>query len=375
MKNFILSPLAVICALGMLYPSLSHTKTEEIEWTESVQSENEELLSFFEEEEQMQEETPVATKEKSPSLKLELKIELELDDQESLFSKTTPSQTPQQMAKIQTPVPSQQAMNKDEPQFAVKQPLNTPLFTANNSPTPTPMPAPTTEQTSFLSIGGSYNYVHFKPASHSSFHGNLGGMQALYEYRPTYGFYGALKASWRQGDLTTSGASRFLVDVKTEERIGFTVNSNDKQWLWTFFSGLGFSYLNHNLKERGATSTRFVYNEFYCPVGISTDYSFSRSFALGLHATWMPQIFPTVTITPNNGARWKTTCSLGNTLLEMPFTWSMGKEKQFFINLIPHFEYWQNGHTTAKTASGEPLGLPSNTYFFWGADVNIGYAF
>lgn len=41
----------------------------------------------------------------------------------------------------------------------------------------------------------------------------------------------------------------------------------------------------------------------------------------------------------------------------------------------PFYERWQDGHTTAKTSGGTPLGLHGNTYNFFGVDLNLAYSF
>ena len=258
--------------------------------------------------------------------------------------------------------------------ISMKRPLADPQLLADNNSVRTSCCAPLKENHSFLSIGGTYAYTHFKPQGNPSFHGNLGGVEALYEYKAANKFYGSLKLSWRQGETKASNASRFLVDVTAEERFGYTLGIEDNTWLWTLFTGLGYRFLGHHLKQP-AESLRFNYSEFYVPVGLFTDYYINPCFSMGIHATWMPQIFPTVSITALRGARFATSHEWGNVLVEMPFTFFAGKHKHFFLTISPTFQYWRDGHTTAKTSTGEALGIPRNTYFFWGADLNLGYAF
>lgn len=333
MKTTLPSPFVVLFALSVCCPFYSYSEVTEVEWIEE-ETTDEDLFALFEEQ---LEELALQPETEEPVVLKEEKLTL---------------------------------------RAPATQPLNTSLFadteiTVSSSPADLMM----RDHNSFLSIGGSYTYVHLKPDDNLSFHGNLAGAQGLYEYRPAAGFYGAIKAAWRQGETKAGTTSRFLVDVDAEERIGFTVNGYDKKWLWTLFSGLGFRYLNQHLKQSGVAPVRFIYNEFYCPLGIFTDYAIFPWFSWGIHATWMPQVFPTVSISPIKGSRWKTTSMIGNALIEMPFVFFAGEKKHFFASFVPHFEYWQDGHTTAVTSTGEALGLRGNTYFFWGADLNLGCAF
>jgi hypothetical protein len=41
----------------------------------------------------------------------------------------------------------------------------------------------------------------------------------------------------------------------------------------------------------------------------------------------------------------------------------------------PFYEHWQDGHTTAKLSNGTPLGLPGNTYNFYGIELNFSFCF
>jgi hypothetical protein len=226
----------------------------------------------------------------------------------------------------------------------------------------------------FLQIGGDYTHVNIKPHSHSSFNGSLGGIQAIYEYKPLNHIYGALKCNWRQGNAHGSHANRFLLDIDVQERIGYTFGFDVDKWSLSLFSGFGYRHLGHHLKTMGST-IRLNYNEFYFPVGLLGEYRFNGLFALGLYGTWMPQVYPNVTITPLKGARWFLTNTFANFLVELPFIFTLMKNKNFIVTVNPSFEHWQDGHSTAKSQQGISLGLPGNTYIFWSVDLNFGYAF
>ncbi len=235
-------------------------------------------------------------------------------------------------------------------------------------------PAPAAENTSFLSFGANYAYVSFKPHHNETFTGNLAGAEALYEYRPCNKIYGGLKLLWRQGETTSSQASRFLVDAVAEERLGYTWTMDEDRWLWTMFTGLGYRYLGHHLRQSGDI-LRLNYSEFYVPLALFTDYQVVPWFSWGVHATWQPQFFPTVTIIPLSGARWGLSNILSNILVETPLNFFAGKNQQFFLTVNPTFQYWRDGHSTAKTSTGEALGLKGISYLFWGVELSLGHAF
>lgn len=236
-------------------------------------------------------------------------------------------------------------------------------------------PASVNELDFRVQIGGNYSHVNLTPHGHPSFRGNLGGAQGLFEYRPMDSFYGAAKLAWKEGRTHGDAGKRSLLYIDTQERLGYTFSFDNDDWLLTLFTGLGYRYLQQRLNPKEGASVRFKYSEFYVPLGFMTDYAVNSWFCVGLGFTWMAQIFPTVSIDPLKGNHWTLTNNLGNYSVELPFTFSLTKDKRFFVIVNPFYEHWEDGHTTAKLSNGTRLGLPGNSYNFWGADVNFAYCF
>ncbi|NGX29839.1 MAG: hypothetical protein KR126chlam4_00762 [Candidatus Anoxychlamydiales bacterium] len=247
-------------------------------------------------------------------------------------------------------------------------------------------------KSSIFSIGANYSYVNIKPSSKSSFDGHLGGLHAMYEYRPMNSFYGAAAFAWRQGSANGSGGSRSFIDINVVERLGYSFTFKSNTRLLTLFSGFGFRFLGHHLNPSTLSSDAFIgsffppfltdetslridYHDFYIPLGFLLEYSFYSWFDLGFYGTWMPQIFSTAKIKPLGGAFWDLKETYSNFLIEVPLIFKLPKRKDFSLVLKPFFEYWQDGKSTAKTSSGIPLGLPKNTYYFVGFDLNFLYSF
>lgn len=226
-----------------------------------------------------------------------------------------------------------------------------------------------------LQIGANYTRANIKVPGQSCFDGNLGGLQGSYEYQSWNGFYGGLRVSWKQGRTENSHASRCIVYVDIQERIGYTFVSCLNNWSATVFSGFGYRYLNHRLKEHNESAVKFRYNEFYVPVGFLGEYFFSCNCSLGLNLTWMPQVYPTVEIKPLKGARWVLTNTLGNVIVELPLTYYLSECRNYSLIIKPFYEYWEDGKSTAKTSGGVPLGLPRNTYQLYGVELNIAFSF
>jgi len=226
-----------------------------------------------------------------------------------------------------------------------------------------------------VQIGGNYTWVSIHPHEHTTFTGNLGGAQGLFEYKPIDCFYGAVKLAWREGQTTGPAGRRSLLYIDTQERLGYTLGLFGDDLLLTGFTGLGYRYLGHDLHPKHGSSVQFDYNEIYVPVGAIADYAVNSWFAIGVGFTWMPQVYPTVKIVPLKGARWIITDQLANFYVEMPCTFTLTDSKQFAIVVNPFYEYWRDGHSTAKTSNGVHLGLPGNTYNFGGVDVNFMYSF
>jgi hypothetical protein len=227
--------------------------------------------------------------------------------------------------------------------------------------------------TSYLSIGGSYSYAYIKPTDKGSTAGSLGGMQALYEYKPYNRFYGAAAGFWKQGNTERSG-DRFLVQFDIEERLGYTWGSCRKERLLTLFSGFGYRR-NADRVTRFGHTVRFYYNEFYIPVGFLFKGRINSVVSLGLNFHWMPQVFSTVLIRPLKGARWCLNNKIDNFRAELPLTLLVSQRPNIFIVLEPYFEYWRDGHTSARTKLGTSLHVPGNTYLFTGIQLDFGYSF
>jgi len=230
------------------------------------------------------------------------------------------------------------------------------------------------DQVSRLQIGGNYTHASIKIIGQRLFHGNLGGAQGLYEYRPWNNFYAGLSVAWKQGKTENNEATRRLVYVDVHERLGYTYASSCKNWVASLFTGFGYRHLGHKLNQSGE-KIRFEYNHFYIPVGLVSEYYFNSWFAGGLNFTWMPQVYPTVKIVPLNGARWILKRSVNNFIAELPLTFFVTQSRMLSVIFKPFYEYWQDGRSTARTPSGLVLGLPGNTYNFWGAELNFAFSF
>lgn len=226
-----------------------------------------------------------------------------------------------------------------------------------------------------LEIGGSYTRANIKVEGQPSFHGNLGGIQGIYEYKPRNCFYGALRVAWKQGETENSFTHRKLVYVDVQERLGYTYASCCNDWSLTFFTGFGYRHLGHKLKQFDESSIKFDYNEFYIPVGFLSEYFFCSCWSLGLNFTWMPQVYPTVKINPLKGARWILKNTMDNVLIELPLTYYLTEDRCYSVVFKPFYEHWADGRSTAKASNGQKLGLPKNTYNFWGAELNIAFVF
>jgi hypothetical protein len=231
------------------------------------------------------------------------------------------------------------------------------------------------EFNSRLQIGPNYTRVSIHPHGMQSFDGNLGGLQALYEYRPSNRFYGGVKFAWREGDTHGAKGKRSLLYFDVHERLGYTFANEQKDWHLTLFSGFGYKYLGQKFHPKEGNSTHFFYDEFYFPLGFLANYDFNCWFSLGANFTWMPQPFATLSIVPNKGAHWTLINTVANYYVEMPFTFTLTKNRRCQLIFNPFYEHWQDGHTIAKSSSGTALGIPGNTYNFYGIDLNFAYSF
>jgi hypothetical protein len=225
---------------------------------------------------------------------------------------------------------------------------------------------------SAIHVGGCYSYGWITPQGFPSFHGNLGGMQARYEYQQRNFLYEGVKFSWRQGEEHQASNTRALLDFDVHERIGYTFAGT--RWSCALFSGLGYRYLGQELRQPGLSDLTFNYNEFYIPVGFIFDKTIASHGSLGLNVIWMPQVYPALTIIPLNGANWIINRTIKNFLVEVPVSFTYSRWNLAF-ELKPFFEYWQNGKTSAISQFGFALDIPENTYLFFGIELNLGGSF
>lgn len=227
---------------------------------------------------------------------------------------------------------------------------------------------------SSLEIGGSYTHANLKVGEEPAFNGNLGGVQGIYEYKPWNSFYGALRVAWKQGNTENVDEQRKLAYIDAQQRVGYTYSACC-DWAVTLFSGFGYRSLQHRLQPFDGPSVKFRYNEFYVPVGFLSEYFVDSCWSVGLNFTWMPQVFPTVEIVPLKGANWDLTKTMGNVLVELPIAYFFEEYKCCSLRLKPFYERWSDGRSTAATADGQSLGLPNNTYNFWGVELNFTFEF
>lgn len=226
-----------------------------------------------------------------------------------------------------------------------------------------------------ISLGAGFTRLRLISHGDSPFEGNLWGVGAMYEYRPKRAFYGALELIWKQGDTHGSAGKRSLDFLDSAERLGYTFFCARNEIETTLFSGLGFRYVRQKFVPEGGSSLTFHYKEFYVPVGLHVGVPASRRFSWGIDLQWMPQVYPTVRIVPVNGTHWSLERKLGNWSAAIPVNYVLDARSRWQISFRPFFEYWQDGHSTAKQSDGVPLGLPGNTYFFYGADLHLSFWF
>ena len=94
-----------------------------------------------------------------------------------------------------------------------------------------------------------------------------------------------------------------------------------------------------NLQAGVLYDIKMEYCEFYVPVGMISSFCASWG-ALGVNLAWMPQIYPTVKITPLKGARWILKNTYNNFLVELPLTFYFACDQRYALIFKPFYEYW-----------------------------------
>jgi hypothetical protein len=232
------------------------------------------------------------------------------------------------------------------------------------------------DPSSYVQFGANYTWTWIKPKGLHSTWGNTGGQQVSYEYKSPNRPYGGVTFAWRSGntDNNDDNMERSLCYIDVQERIGYTLSQCQK-WTCSLFTGFGYRHYGEDVTS-GPDLVTFEYNEFYVPIGILLEAKkMNGRTSVGLNAIWMPQAYPTVKIVPLQGARWILTNEWANFRVEFPITWHFSQKYHGYLSVVPLFEYWTDGETTAKTELGTSLNIPSNTYMFAGVNLNFGYCF
>lgn len=272
--------------------------------------------------------------------------------------------------------PVEELSFETEAPFATEPSLELALFSqktaAPSSKSPTPPPPPP-HYTSRFTWGADYTHVSFKPDEHTTLNGDLGGVQGLYEYRGDSGFYAGVTLAWKQGNMYGEAPHRSLLYIDTQERIGGHVCLPSMKAMWTFFTGLGYRRLGHDVHSHPSLSLQ--YNEFYVPVGWEMEYQVTSCFSWDLNFVWMPQFFPSLWIDPGRGANWSLKPRITNFFVEMPLCFSLTENHRWHLDVAPFYEHWEDGQSTAKSSTGAALGIPKNNYEFFGLNLNVSYSF
>lgn len=220
-----------------------------------------------------------------------------------------------------------------------------------------------------LQLGGDYTYLHLTPQRKAAFNGSLAGAQGMYECWSNFHFYSGVKFNWRQGTVTQHSKHRSIVYMDGQARIGSIIGSKKDGTSWTIFTGFGYHYLKQEQRRFDRK-----YNEFYIPLGMSMEYAATSWFTFDINVTWMPQVISNVKVNSSKGGHRNLTKRISNFNFGLPFDF-MTKGKRFHVIVTPFGEYWQDGAGRSIKKSGRTVKIRSNTYQYWGVDLNLGLCF
>lgn len=227
---------------------------------------------------------------------------------------------------------------------------------------------------SHFQFGPSYTYARITPKGLPTSGGNLGGLQAQYDFQTPNRIYGGLSFLWRLGDTSGSLQKRSLLWLNVEERIGYTFGDECESWFVSLFSGFGYRHFGERVRSLGNSLT-FRYNTFYFPLGILINGMVNPNFYLGLNFTWLGQVYSTLRMVPLKGARWISENEVTNMKVELPFTFIASHKHDLSLVFSPFFETWKDGKVKARSQNGLEMLIPSNRYLFYGITANLKHSF
>jgi hypothetical protein len=199
-----------------------------------------------------------------------------------------------------------------------------------------------------LQVGANFTYAWITPTDNFTTTGSMGGAQGLYEYCPDNSVYIGAYFGWRMGPTTNElgAVRRTIQDFNLQERLGYTFVTEDKKNRATLFSGIGARYLPETVTIE-PSFVDFTYTDVYVPVGCLLERQWTPDIAWGINFQWLPQIFPTVHMTPLGGARWSLIYQINNFFVETPLKITCCDRISCVIS--PFFELWHDGASTATT--------------------------
>ena len=218
-----------------------------------------------------------------------------------------------------------------------------------------------------LTVGSGYTFLQQGQGN-----GNLGAFYSSYIYQSVGQFYSGITFKWEEGSIQVSERNKRLLDIDTQERLGYTFGQAHRNWILSLFTGLGYRYLNQE-EVWFNVSFSSSHNNLYVPVGLFIEGKIGPYLQLGVSGQWRPQVYSAMTISSRHGITWITERKLANFLLEVPFRVKAHSNYQIYLTLNPFMDFWQEGQTLAEFLGGLPI--PEQTFLFVGIDASLSLYF
>ena len=216
---------------------------------------------------------------------------------------------------------------------------------------------------SCIDIGGGYTFLR-----QGSFSGDLYEFQGSYIYQGVQHVYGGVTFKLQKGSICSSHREKCILDIDTQERLGYTFGRQDRKWIISLFTGLGYRYLN--IQETWFDiSFSSTHNDLYVPVGIFVEGAIGSRLRLGLLGQWKPQVYPALSISSREGVQLLQERKLRNFLVETPLAVKLCSNYPLYLTLKPFLDFWQEGKSLSNTKVGLPI--PEQSFLFVGINASI----
>jgi hypothetical protein len=218
-----------------------------------------------------------------------------------------------------------------------------------------------------FAIEGLYEQLSFKPADENLLEKNFAGLAISYEFFQGNSLYIKLQAVAKRGDFKDDNTIINTTWLNAEERVGFSFAYGVVGSAIAVFGGLSHYWCQQKAHIQGDPKIwDSIYQGQYLPFGCSINHIFTKKTSCKLTASWLPQIYSSITIN-DDSRRFNTTKK--NYFFEISCQYLLSS--LMGINITPFLGHWEN----TNTEKDKETTVTNNVYNFYGIKAGFFFSF